>query len=135
MHPRSFIMPFFLNRKPVLSKVEASTVRNYFMTLSALASTLGGIVTPICFAVFRLMTNSNSVGLLYRKICRLGAFQNPIHGSGSGFATMPLGCLPLFVASCLGHFLVAVEFHRLPPFARAQDSAASYRNHSARGTD
>ena len=27
------------------------------MTLSALTSTLGGIVTPICFAAFRLMKN------------------------------------------------------------------------------
>src|SRR5882724_3065295 len=32
------------------------------MTLSALASTFGGIVRPICFAAFRLMTNSNFVG-------------------------------------------------------------------------
>jgi hypothetical protein len=29
----------------------------HLITLSALASTLGGIVTPICFAVFRLMMN------------------------------------------------------------------------------
>src|SRR5262245_65667101 len=34
----------------------------HLMTLSALASTLGGIVTPICFAVLRLMMNSNVVG-------------------------------------------------------------------------
>ncbi len=32
------------------------------MTLSALANTLGGIVNPICFAVFRLITNSNFLG-------------------------------------------------------------------------
>jgi hypothetical protein len=54
-------MPFFLNRKPVLSKVEASTVQNYFMTLSARASTFGGIVTPI-FAALRLITSSKFVG-------------------------------------------------------------------------
>ena len=32
------------------------------MTLSALAKTFGGIVRPICFAAFRLITNSNFVG-------------------------------------------------------------------------
>src|SRR6185369_11037625 len=32
------------------------------ITRSALASTFGGIVNPICFAVLRLMTNSNLVG-------------------------------------------------------------------------
>ena len=32
------------------------------ITLSALTSTFGGIVTPICFAALRLMTNSNFFG-------------------------------------------------------------------------
>ena len=32
------------------------------MTLSARASTLGGIVTAICFAVFKLITRSNFIG-------------------------------------------------------------------------
>ena len=35
---------------------------SYLITLSALASTLGGIVRPICLAAFRLMINSNLVG-------------------------------------------------------------------------
>src|SRR5262249_2287239 len=34
----------------------------HLMTLSALASTFGGIVRPICFAAFKLITNSNFVG-------------------------------------------------------------------------
>src|SRR5262245_51817452 len=34
----------------------------YLITLSALASTLGGIVKPICLVVFRLITNSNFIG-------------------------------------------------------------------------
>jgi hypothetical protein len=34
----------------------------HLITLSALASTLGGIVRPICFAVLRLMMNSNLIG-------------------------------------------------------------------------
>src|SRR5262245_13258828 len=32
------------------------------ITLSALAKTLGGIINPICWAVLRLMTNSNFIG-------------------------------------------------------------------------
>jgi len=43
------------------------------ITLSARASTFGGIVRPICFAAFKLMTNSNFVG------CSTGRF--------SGFRT------------------------------------------------
>ena len=43
------------------------------MTLSALASTFGGIVRPICLAVFRLMINSNFYRLLHGKIGGLGA--------------------------------------------------------------
>ena len=35
---------------------------SYLMTPSALASTCGGIVRPICFAVLRLIINSNFVG-------------------------------------------------------------------------
>jgi hypothetical protein len=38
------------------------TTHGYRMTLSARASTLGGIVMPICLAVFRLITSSNFVG-------------------------------------------------------------------------
>jgi hypothetical protein len=34
----------------------------YLMTRSALASTFGGIVTPICFAVCKFMTSSNFIG-------------------------------------------------------------------------
>src|SRR5215813_5208552 len=37
-------------------------VPSHLITLSALASTFGGIVRPICLAVFRLMMNSNFVG-------------------------------------------------------------------------
>ena len=34
----------------------------YLITLSALTSTFGGIVRPICLAALRLMTNSNFIG-------------------------------------------------------------------------
>ena len=37
------------------------------ITLSALANTFGGIVRPICLAVFRLITNSNFVGCSTRR--------------------------------------------------------------------
>src|SRR6266480_2551711 len=39
-----------------------STRYCHLITLSARSSTLGGIVRPICFAVLKLMTNSNFVG-------------------------------------------------------------------------
>ena len=51
----------------------------HLITLSALTSTFGGIVRPICFAVFRLMMNSNFIGCLHRQIGRLGTLQNFIH--------------------------------------------------------
>lgn len=34
----------------------------YLITRSALTKTLGGIVNPICLAIFRLITNSNFNG-------------------------------------------------------------------------
>jgi hypothetical protein len=46
------------------------------IALSALASTFGGMITPICLAVFRLITNSNFDWLLDGKISRLCAFQD-----------------------------------------------------------
>src|SRR5215470_13730372 len=42
--------------------VIASLLTPYRITRSALASTFDGIVTPICLAVLRLITNSNFVG-------------------------------------------------------------------------
>jgi hypothetical protein len=57
----------------------------HLITLSARASTLGGIVRPICFAVFRLIANSNFVG------CSTGR--------SAGFA--PLRILSTYVAARL----------------------------------
>src|SRR4030095_5572028 len=58
------------------------TAYDYLITLSALASTFGGIVRPICFAVFRLMMNSNffgcSTGMSAGWLCSL---QNLVHKS------------------------------------------------------
>src|SRR4030095_9107961 len=47
----------------------------YLITLSARASTFGGIVTPICFAVFKLTTNSNFVGCSMGKSAGLVPFR------------------------------------------------------------
>jgi hypothetical protein len=44
------------------SLVSEKTSEAYLITRSARAKTLGGMVRPSCFAVFRLMTNSNLVG-------------------------------------------------------------------------
>src|SRR5207244_13621457 len=46
------------NRSP-----HSFTTTVYRIILSASASTLGGNVRPICFAAFKLMMNSNLVGL------------------------------------------------------------------------
>ena len=52
------------------------------ITLSALANTFGGIVSPICFAALRLIMNSNFVGCSTGQIGGFGAFQNLVHVSG-----------------------------------------------------
>src|SRR5206468_5134044 len=44
------------------SKKQYGNQLPHLITLSALASTFGGIVRPICLAVVRLMTSSNFVG-------------------------------------------------------------------------
>jgi hypothetical protein len=44
-----------------------------------LASTLCGIVSPISLAVFKLIISSKFVGLLDRKIGRLGSFEDLVH--------------------------------------------------------
>ncbi len=47
----------------------------YLITLSALASTFGGIVTPICLAVFRLITSSNFLGCSTDRSAGLAPFR------------------------------------------------------------
>ena len=49
-----------------------SPLHCHLMTLSALASTFGVIVRPICFAAFRLMISSNFVGCSNKQVSRLG---------------------------------------------------------------
>jgi hypothetical protein len=53
----------------------ASPLTPYRITLSARASTFGGIVSPICFAAFRLMTNSNFVGCSTGRSAGLAPFR------------------------------------------------------------
>src|SRR6266850_4940111 len=47
----------------------------HLITLSARASTLGGIVKPICFAALRLITNSNFVGCSTGRSAGLAPFR------------------------------------------------------------
>ena len=47
----------------------------HLITLSALASTFGGIVRPICLAAFRLITNSNFVGCSTGRSAGLAPFR------------------------------------------------------------
>ena len=51
----------------------------HLMTLSARASTFGGIVRPICLAVFRLITNSNFVGCSTGRSAGLAPFEDLVH--------------------------------------------------------
>jgi hypothetical protein len=57
----------FFNRNR-FAFVEVCYWGSYLITPFARASTLGGIVRPICFAAFRLIKNSNKVmGLVARE--------------------------------------------------------------------
>ena len=49
------------------------------MTRFARERNSGESVRPICFAAFKLMTNSNLVACCTGKISRLGAFQDLVH--------------------------------------------------------
>src|SRR5262249_17371250 len=51
------------------------SVASYLINLVARASTSGGIVTPICLAVLRLITNSNFVGCSTGKSAGLAPFR------------------------------------------------------------
>jgi hypothetical protein len=53
------------------------------MIVVARASTLGGMVKPICFAVLRLITSSNFLGCSTGKIGRLGSLQDSVHVIGN----------------------------------------------------
>ena len=48
---------------------------HHLITLSARVSTFGGIVRPICFAVFRLMINSNFLGCSTGRSAGLAPFK------------------------------------------------------------
>ena len=54
----------------------------HLITLSALASTFGGIVTPISFAVFTLITSSIFCRLLHGQVCRLCSLEDLVDVDG-----------------------------------------------------
>src|SRR5262245_62499815 len=74
---------------------------NYFITLSALNSTFGGIVRPICLAVFRLILSSNFVGAST--------------GRSAGFA--PFRILSTYVAARRCIVLRSVPYDMRPPLS------------------
>jgi hypothetical protein len=53
----------------------------HLITRSALASTFGGIVRPICFAVLRLITSSNLVGCSTGRSAGLAPLQDFGHST------------------------------------------------------
>ena len=52
---------------------------SHLITLVALASTLGGIVRPICLAVFRLMTKLELHRLLHWNIGRFRSLEDLVN--------------------------------------------------------
>ena len=59
----------------VLRICYSMTLRCHLMTRSARANTFCGIVTPICFAVLRLIINSNFVGCSTGRSAGLAPFR------------------------------------------------------------
>src|SRR5262249_45484105 len=60
--PHEFLLLFFIFNFYPSASLRTCFCVVYLMTLSALASTFGGIVRPICLAFFKLITSSNLVG-------------------------------------------------------------------------
>src|ERR671910_2886453 len=70
----------------ILSGSKIGNLKCHLMTLSARASTLGGIVRSICFAAFRLMISSNFVGCSTGRSAGLAPFR--ILSTLSGYAAV-----------------------------------------------
>ena len=85
------------------------------MTLSALARTFGGIVSPICFAALRLMMNSNFVGCSTGRSAGFTAFQNLVHISRG--APVQIG-----KARAVAH--KPAVFHKLRPVDISQEAGS-----------
>ena len=75
---RTVICFFMFFSSPVHSTL-VTRPSSHLISLFARASTSGAIVTPICFAVFRLMMSSNFVGCSTGRSAGLGSFQNSVH--------------------------------------------------------
>jgi hypothetical protein len=71
------VISFFMSSpmSPRLVTRHSTLVPSHLITLSARASTFGGIVNPICFAVFRLITSSNLIGCSMGRSAGLAPFR------------------------------------------------------------
>ncbi len=96
----------------------------YLITLSALASTFGGIVRPICLAVLRLITSSNFVGCSTGMSAGFVPFENLVDHKRS--ALVAFGTV-----GSIGHQTTAVDKiswtvnRRQPIFCREVDDPFS----------
>ena len=63
-------------------RFDAAT-RDHLSTLSARARTFGGIVRPICLAVFRLMMKSRTLSVALREIGGFRTFEDLVDVSSS----------------------------------------------------
>ena len=98
----------------ILTHAICLTPRAYLITLSARASTFGGIVRPICLAAFRLMMNSNFIGCY----------------TGRSAGLVPLRILSTKVAARRSKSLIShavgdkpPDFHILSPFVHRREPA------------
>src|SRR5262249_32403890 len=71
----------------------------HLITLSARASTFGGILSPICFAALRLITNSNFIGA----------------STGKSAAFVPLRILSTYVAARRSVMSKSAPYDMSPP--------------------
>ena len=96
------------------------------MTRSALANTFGGIVSPICFAAFRLMMNSNFFGCSTGRSAGLGAFQYFVHVGGG--APVQVGNAHAVAHKPTGfHIFSPVVYRREPALYREVGNLFSVR--------
>ena len=69
-----------------IAKVECDSMsrgRGHLITSFARSNTRGGIVRPICFATFKLITNSNFVACCTGRSAGLAPFEDFVHVVGA----------------------------------------------------
>jgi plasmid stability protein len=105
------LLPFFTDN------LSLTTGNYYLITLSARASTLGGMVTPICFAVVRLITSLN-VGSSCTIVLTRGQFRRLTHN-----------CRFVHTGSVLEELMATLSIKNLPDRLYRKIQARAHREH------